>query len=455
MRRKSVYIGILAFAGCSAETLEDYMRFAFYLGRRCPEYDFYVSVLSKKEQFRGRNLLVEAAISVGASYLLMLDDDQILDITGSSRPSDQYGFIQRHIAFIESKPDTGIVGSLYWQRDGSGRPVVMRKGQDGKFYWIKREELQGKIEPVDVTGGGCIVINMKIFDRVPSPWFEPELEMGTDLQICTKAKDAGFSVYCDTGFEVGHVKDTREIITSKNAGAIEQQTIRVTDRMADDWAMVGMMNLYNSDVEEYLSMGMKEIVGLAEQYEASISKPIHEYDDPKDYYAALGPQQIARQVVFHNAIGYGTDKMFITALNLTNGHYHRILDYGCGTSPIGFELARYGHHCDFVDVDGAPAYEFVKWRARRRELPSYGFTVNGPYDIVLFLDSIEHIKDWPGVLSKVIDNLADGGHIVTNYFINHDEMNPEHMSMDKQAVKDFLVANKVYPVNPLVWRKNV
>src|SRR5512137_1375179 len=121
--RKSIYIGILAFAGCSAETLEDYMRFAFYLGRRMPDYDFFVSVLSKKEQFRGRNLIVEAALSVGASYLLMLDDDQILDITNSSRPSEQYNFLTRHIAFIDGHPDTGIVGSLYWQRDGICRPV--------------------------------------------------------------------------------------------------------------------------------------------------------------------------------------------------------------------------------------------------------------------------------------------------------------------------------------------
>ena len=46
--KQRVCIGIPCFAGVSGETLEDYMRFAYHLGRRYQEFDFFMSIITKK-----------------------------------------------------------------------------------------------------------------------------------------------------------------------------------------------------------------------------------------------------------------------------------------------------------------------------------------------------------------------------------------------------------------------
>jgi len=451
--RKSIYLGVLAYAGCSAETLQDYMRFAFYLGRRCQDYDFFLSVISKKEQFRARNEIVEASITMGSAYLLMLDDDHILDIANTARPAEVYDFLRKQVKYMEENPKVGIIGSLYWQRDGVCRPVAMRKGDDEKFYWIKKEEIENKLQPADVIGGGCMMINTKIFDRISSPWFVPEFDAGTDIQICAKTKEQGFEIMWDTSFEIGHVRNAREIITSTNARDGEVNTSRIIDRMSDDWAITSMMYLYNSDIEEYLKMTPPEINDLAKDYEKNRTTMVSCFQNPDEYYRNLGPEQIARQYWYHNQPEYATGTLMRHTLNVLNGKELRGLDFGCGTSPIGFEMARYEHHMDFVDIDGAPAYEFTKWRVKRRELKNVGWKIKGPYDFVLMFDIIEHLKNWQEILKNIIDKMKDGGHLITNYFILQDWVNPEHINKDQESIRELLVSNKIYPINVLVWRK--
>ncbi|MFH1364086.1 MAG: methyltransferase domain-containing protein, partial [Candidatus Aenigmatarchaeota archaeon] len=347
----------------------------------------------------------------------------------------------------------GIIGALYFQRAGIHHPVIMRKGVDGKYYWIKKEEIESKMQEVDVTGGGCILINMKIFDRVVSPWFEPEFSMGTDVQICSKTKEQGFTVWCDTSVEIGHVKQIREVITSKNIGEGEKTTQRIVGKMSDDWAIVSAKNLYNMDVEEYLKMTPQEINDLAGKYQELQRKHIGYYDDKDEYYKNLGKEQVARQYWFHNHPDSADPILFKSILNLMNGQKMKGLDFGCGSAPLGFELLKYGHDMDFVDIEGTPAYEFTKWRVKKRNLKA-GWKINGSYDVILLFDIIEHLEDWKSHLDNIISSMKNGGHIVTNYFVNTDRLNPEHISMDQDAVREYLVSKKVYPVNLLVWRKH-
>uniref|UniRef100_A0A6M3K611 Putative methyltransferase n=1 Tax=viral metagenome TaxID=1070528 RepID=A0A6M3K611_9ZZZZ len=448
-------IGILAYAGCSAETLEDYSRLAFYLGRRCQEYDFFLSVISKAEQFRGRNNIVEAAIGVGSQYLLMLDDDHVIDIDNRAAPSERYDFVRKFINAMEKDPTIGIIGALYFQRGGFHHPVMMKLGVDGKYYWLKKEDITHGMQEVDVTGGGCILINMKIFDRIVSPWFEPEFHMGTDVQICSKTKAQGFKVYCDTSVEIGHVKNVREIITSKTAGAGEANTHRMVDRMNDDWALVSMRNLYNMDVEEYLEMKPQEINELAKNYQSSIKKHIKYFDNKEEYYRSLGKEQVARQYWFHNRPESIDNILLQSTLNVLDGQKLRGLDFGCGTSPIGFEMLKHGYEMDFVDVDGAPAYDFLKWRVKKRSLKAgWKWSVDANYDFILLFDALEHIEDWETILENIVKSMRGGGYIITNYFTNNDRMNPEHISMDHEAVRNSLIAKKVYPITLLTWRKH-
>jgi len=124
-----------------------------------------------------------------------------------------------------------------------------------------------------------------------------------------------------------------------------------------------------------------------------------------------------------------TKKIIDTVFKFVNTNIEaKGIDFGCGSAPVGFDLALRGHSMDFIDIDGAGAYEFTKWRANKRNLNGrVGWKWGGPYDYALFLDSLEHINDYD---------------------------NNEHLAiMDKKEVMSFLVNMGVYPLNEMVFIK--
>lgn len=450
---KRVTIGIPCFSSVSPETLEDYMRFAFYLGRRYEGFDFSLAIKPKSEQFRARNSIVEAALQWGSDYLLMLDDDHVIDWMDRmqiepNKEQSHYEFLRKLIVHLQTAEKAAIVGGMYFHRGGECRAVVMKEGADGGFYYIRDDEIQNGLQEVAVTGGGCMLIDMNLFSRIPGPWFEPEYKFGTDIQICKKAREQGFKVYCDTSVVIGHVLSRREVVTPKNRHRIMGESFTRSDAQGLDasWQGNSALQLYHMDVEEYLGMSIFEAQKLAKNY-----VDVDPGDDPVAYYAAKGKEQLARQALFHTAPHCREEMEFIHAsINTKSEGYG--LEFGCGSAPVSFELALRGHTIDFVDIDGSGAYEFTKWRAKKRGVKC-GWEVKGPYDYVMMLDSLEHIKDWQAVLEKVVGALKDNGAFITNYFRNQDYDNPEHISMDKPAVRKFLIEHGVYPLNEIVWMK--
>ena len=110
---------------------------------------------------------------------------------------------------------------------------------------------------------------------------------------------------------------------------------------------------------------------------------------------------------------------------------------------------------DFVDIDGTPAYEFLKWRVKNSKFENrVGWEVSGPYDFALFLDSIEHLENWKEVLDNVIGRMNEKAVLVTNYFRNTDYENPEHISMNKGEVMKFLLSRNMVPISQMLWQKD-
>jgi len=455
---KRLFIGIPCYDSAPADTLLDFMSFTYYLGSNYPDWEVYLNIIDKSEQFRARNKLVEGAIGIGAQYMLMLDDDMIIDTENNVRPTKRYGFVMDFIEAMEEDPEIGIMGALYFQRGGSYHPVAMNRAKDSTYYWLTGEDLSPGRREVGVVGGGCIVINMKVFDRIPSPWFEPEMQVegpsrGTDVQICEKIREAGWKVIWDTSVELGHVSQKRVVITAANRLEHAISANRYVDKVQESWDDAGMMTIYRMDVEEYMGKKPGEILKMAEGYEESANL-FCQYKDPKDYYRSLGEVQLARQYYFHSRPGYGPTVFLQPMKDMIGMEKLYGLDFGCGSAPLGFELAMKGQKMDLVDVDGAGAFEFVKWRAKRRDM-KIGFELGEDYDFIMLMDVIEHIQDWEDVLGDLIRRLRHGGILVTNYFENCDDTNPEHISMDKKAVKRFLVDHDMMPGNQNFWRKGM
>jgi 2-polyprenyl-3-methyl-5-hydroxy-6-metoxy-1,4-benzoquinol methylase len=461
-RKKVIFIGMSCYNGVSPETLEDMMRFAFHLGRRYPEYDFFIGIRSKAEQFRARNQLVEGAIQVGADYLLMLDDDHVLEYEYSNKPTDKYDFLRKLIAHLEADQKRGIVGVLYFQRGMDCRPVLLRAAQGGGYVMYRDDELKYELQEVDVTGGGCMLCRMEIFEKIPSPWFAPEFEYGTDIQVCKATKEAGYTVWCDTSIEIGHVQDNRLVVTSKNRHKVYIESLLQGVKPGVEYTELdtsGVINLYRMDVMEYLSMKMKKEIDLEEinrmayEYDKKYSVYFKMHPNHDDYYKSLGYEQLARQCFYHGKLTSVKFMHFIFGLLAPlagSGRYG--LDFGCGSTPTGFELAMQGHKMDFVDLDGTPAYEFTKWRAEKRGIKC-GWEMKGPYDFVLMLDVIEHLENWREIMGDICNRMNDDGILVTNFFIMLDSVNPEHINMDHDAVGKFLMDRGIYTINKLFWVK--
>lgn len=456
----SITIGIPCYQNVPAETLEDYMRFAYYLGRRYPEWEFFLAIKSKTEQFRARNAIVDAGLQLSSKYILMLDDDHMIDWEKKQVPTDRYLFLKKLIDHMEADPELGLVGALYYHRGGECRPVLMNEGRDGAYYWMRDDEITGGLQEVGVQGGGCMLLNPKALLRIKHPIFEPEFDLGTDIQVCKKMREAGFKVACDTSIEIGHVRSTREVITPKNrhrawaesCAQVGKKFAGPDEGMDPAWKQSSALALYRADIQDYTGLDEHALVTMALNYQDLNFGRFAEYTNKRDYYKSLGVEQLARQYWFHHQEAPVNQMEIILQLIDTNRDAYA-LDFGCGSAPVGFELALRGHRMDFIDLDGTPAYEFTKWRAKKRGIKA-AFELNGPYDYILMLDSIEHLEDWRKVLAGLIALLKYNGALITNYFLNFDFQNVEHISMDHEAVKKFLTDQGVYPVNKMMWLKH-
>ncbi len=302
--REKVCIGIPCFGSVPPEILEDYMRFAFYLGRFVPEYKFFLAIKGKAEQFRARNSIVEAALAYDCEWLLMLDDDHIIDIGKTIGPNDSYGFVSKLIQHLKDDPKRGVVGALYYARGGRCEPVLMNRVGSG-FAFLSHGEVSNRLQKVDVTGGGCMAINMKVFDKIESPWFEPEFLYGTDIQICQKSEAMGFEVWCDTSIELGHLRREAEIVTSKNIDRLIEENHQWVNRgdIAHAPEMTASyMRAYTADVLRFTEKPLLELQTIALAY-FDDHLPNFNPNNAEEYYRNLGVSQLARNFVFHSSDG--------------------------------------------------------------------------------------------------------------------------------------------------------
>ena len=444
MSKDRICIGIPCYAGVSAETLEDYMRFAYHIGRRYQNYDFFLAIKSKSEQFRARNAIVEVAISLACDWLLMLDDDHILETTGypgdPKTGAEAYNFLEKLL-----NHNVDIVGPVYYQRGGGGKPVVMDENEAGDPYFISDFDLGHCLEERAVQGGGCILINMRVFDKIKSPWFEPEFVFGTDIQICKKAREAGFKVYNDSSIEIGHVVNERTVITSKNKDRFCTDKPGLTATQSElDWRTDSILHKYRYDAAEFLGIKQNdiniELERLKTNYELKGHCLVSEFGEgSEEYYKGLGPEQLARQVLVHHN---PTNKMTMSAILQEIPQTKMVgMDFGCGSAPVGFELAKVGGKMHFIDIDGTCAYEFLKWRCKKYGLENVSFEwpEPGTLNYCMALDSIEHLSNWQYFVDKIIECLKPGGNFMTNFMKIADRDNAEHIFMDKPAFMAYMV----------------
>lgn len=141
-----------------------------------------------------RNDIVEKALAVGATHLLMLDVDQVY------HPKTVTTLLSRKLP---------IVGAAVCRRYPPFDPIILRINGDG-YESIDEWDDNGIVE-CDATGAGCLMFEMSIFKKLPYPWFRfqknPEngMVIGEDIGLCQDLKALGYRIFVDTSVPAGHL----------------------------------------------------------------------------------------------------------------------------------------------------------------------------------------------------------------------------------------------------------
>lgn len=172
---------------------------------------------------QNRHNLVRMAQKADASHILFLDDDMTFP------PNTLERLLAANKPIVSTNCTTRTV------------PVITTAIKDDKR--IMSEGRSG-LEEVDQVGMAVMLINLKVFDRIPLPWFKfdwdeeyPETYCSEDIYFCRKANQAGFRVWIDHDLslgighlgemEYGHDLVTAEEIDKKNAQAGPFKHIKV------------------------------------------------------------------------------------------------------------------------------------------------------------------------------------------------------------------------------------
>lgn len=213
-RRPRVFVGVVAYGEVDPVILESYATWSMYVGANYhDDFEVFFGVAKKQEQYRARNSLVSEAQSLGADFILMLDDDHT--------PSDCPDMLAHF--YTEQKP---FQGGLYVARRGDkSQPVIQCYDEaTGVCRWAEWDEVPVDGGPVDILGGGINWLDMALFDFVKQPhwWpyphdrrevaFLPDEKYGLDLQLSIALKKLGVQPWLNGKVRLGHVLRERAVL---------------------------------------------------------------------------------------------------------------------------------------------------------------------------------------------------------------------------------------------------
>jgi len=159
-----------------------------------PDYEYIREQNGPVDEMR--NNIVRRAKRVGVTHLLMMDVDQIY------HPKTFVALASHNLP---------VVGCLIYRRYPPFDPLIY-SGTMNEYLLIE-DFKQGDLVEVAATGTGCLLLDMKVFDILPDPWFKftpnPDPErtgiVGEDFMFCWNLQKAGIKIYVDTAIPAGHI----------------------------------------------------------------------------------------------------------------------------------------------------------------------------------------------------------------------------------------------------------
>ena len=127
------------------------------------------------------------AMREGCTHLLTVEDDTFPSADALTK-------------LLAAKTD--VVCGWYPKRQAirEGAPIIIKDG-------IRQHlnDPDGSLVEVYTTPMGCTLFDMRVFQRVPMPWFVRTSQLTQDSFFSQKTREAGFTLWCDTSIRCRHV----------------------------------------------------------------------------------------------------------------------------------------------------------------------------------------------------------------------------------------------------------
>lgn len=144
-----------------------------------------------------RRICVEEARQTGCSHLFFLDSDMLV-----------CGDVIMKLA----EHNKMVVGALYNEKKMP--PVhTVKVMENGKLEIKNTDNLPRQIFKCYAVATGCMLIDMRVFDKLEKPWFfynyfeDGRIDYGEDVWFCDRVQKAGFDVWCDPTIDIRHIGD--------------------------------------------------------------------------------------------------------------------------------------------------------------------------------------------------------------------------------------------------------
>ena len=172
-------------------------------------YEIALAGVRRVKVAQARNLIVQELLKQGCTHWLSIDDDHII-------PDNMLDLL------VESA-DAGMVSGLVCKR---GYPFELVAFKDVADIGLRPAYFlpDTGVHEVAVCAFGCTLINLKALEGVPTPWFVDTPEHRSDVNFCTKVRDAGLKILVDTRVSIGHMCNP-QVITPQLATAWRKQII--------------------------------------------------------------------------------------------------------------------------------------------------------------------------------------------------------------------------------------
>jgi GT2 family glycosyltransferase len=145
----------------------------------------------------GNNLGLRRALERGADYVLIINNDTVVDPT----------MVSQLVTAAEAQPAAGLLGPIIYYL-GSPDQVWFAGYRFSHGIYVLRRGLRltpplRPVEEVDFVSGCCMLMRREALERVG--FFARDYFMYyEDLDLCFRVKEAGFKIFCVTGAKMWH-----------------------------------------------------------------------------------------------------------------------------------------------------------------------------------------------------------------------------------------------------------